>query len=188
MQASDMIDARAAIAAWEHALQAPVWDGSYVWIHSDLLPPNLLVDSGRTPLRRHRLRRRRPRRPRDRSQPGLECLWRRWTDRLPRLPRCRRRHLAAWSRYRLASGARAHPLLRHHKPGTQRAGPAHAPRNPRRRPSRLPAPRPSASRVSGPGSIDCSPAFWLCPRSWLPPDHPDGSSKHAPLARWPSSC
>jgi aminoglycoside phosphotransferase (APT) family kinase protein len=35
------------MAAWQQALQAPVWDGTCVWIHSDLLPPNLLVDYGR---------------------------------------------------------------------------------------------------------------------------------------------
>ena len=40
------IDAGAATAAWERALQAPVWDGTPVWIHSDLLPPNLLVRDG----------------------------------------------------------------------------------------------------------------------------------------------
>ncbi len=47
LQASDLIDGRAAIAAWEQALQAPVWDGTCVWIHGDLLPPNLLVDGRR---------------------------------------------------------------------------------------------------------------------------------------------
>lgn len=47
LQAGDMIDGQAAIAVWEEALHAPAWDGTYVWIHSDLLPPNLLVDSGR---------------------------------------------------------------------------------------------------------------------------------------------
>jgi aminoglycoside phosphotransferase (APT) family kinase protein len=34
-------------AAWEHALEAPAWKGSPVWIHTDLLRPNLLVDGGR---------------------------------------------------------------------------------------------------------------------------------------------
>jgi aminoglycoside phosphotransferase (APT) family kinase protein len=47
LQASELIDGRAAIGAWEHSLQAPAWDGTRVWIHSDLLPPNLLVDCGR---------------------------------------------------------------------------------------------------------------------------------------------
>jgi aminoglycoside phosphotransferase (APT) family kinase protein len=42
-----MIDTDAAAAAWDHALQAPVWSGSPVWMHSDLLPGNLLVRDGR---------------------------------------------------------------------------------------------------------------------------------------------
>ncbi len=38
----------AALEAWERALEAPVWDGSEpVWIHTDLLRPNVLVDGGR---------------------------------------------------------------------------------------------------------------------------------------------
>jgi aminoglycoside phosphotransferase (APT) family kinase protein len=37
----------AAIAAWDLALQAPPWRGPPVWIHADLLRPNLLVDGGR---------------------------------------------------------------------------------------------------------------------------------------------
>jgi len=37
----------AALAAWERALDAPVWDGERVWIHADLLRPNLLVRDGR---------------------------------------------------------------------------------------------------------------------------------------------
>jgi aminoglycoside phosphotransferase (APT) family kinase protein len=45
--AGDVIDSRAATSAWERALDAPVWDGTPVWIHSDLLRPNLLVDEGR---------------------------------------------------------------------------------------------------------------------------------------------
>jgi aminoglycoside phosphotransferase (APT) family kinase protein len=45
--ARDVIDADAATSAWERALQAPPWDGSPVWIHSDLLRPNLLVRDGR---------------------------------------------------------------------------------------------------------------------------------------------
>lgn len=43
----DLIDADAALAAWECALQAPVWDGTPVWIHADLLRPNLLMKAGR---------------------------------------------------------------------------------------------------------------------------------------------
>ena len=45
--ARDVIDARAAIAAWERALTAPAWDGTPVWVHADLLRSNLLVDEGR---------------------------------------------------------------------------------------------------------------------------------------------
>ena len=37
------IDTPAALAAWQRALDAPPWDGKPVWIHNDLLPPNLLV-------------------------------------------------------------------------------------------------------------------------------------------------
>jgi aminoglycoside phosphotransferase (APT) family kinase protein len=41
------IDSDAAMAAWESALQAPAWTGTPVWIHCDLLRPNLLVRDGR---------------------------------------------------------------------------------------------------------------------------------------------
>jgi aminoglycoside phosphotransferase (APT) family kinase protein len=41
------IDSDAATAAWERALQAPAWSGTPVWIHTDLLRPNLLVRDGR---------------------------------------------------------------------------------------------------------------------------------------------
>ncbi len=41
-----VIDSAAAAAAWERALEAPAWDGTCVWIHADLLRPNLLVDRG----------------------------------------------------------------------------------------------------------------------------------------------
>jgi aminoglycoside phosphotransferase (APT) family kinase protein len=43
----DVIDSDAATAAWERALEAPAWRGSPVWIHTDLLRPNLLVHGGR---------------------------------------------------------------------------------------------------------------------------------------------
>jgi aminoglycoside phosphotransferase (APT) family kinase protein len=46
-QAGDLIDGPAVTAAWEDALAGPAWDGTYSWIHSDLLPPNLLVKDGR---------------------------------------------------------------------------------------------------------------------------------------------
>lgn len=41
-----VIDSVAALAAWERALDSPVWDGLPVWIHTDLLRPNLLVEGG----------------------------------------------------------------------------------------------------------------------------------------------
>lgn len=42
-----VIDSDAAAAAWATALKAPAWDGTPVWIHGDLLRPNLLVEGGR---------------------------------------------------------------------------------------------------------------------------------------------
>jgi aminoglycoside phosphotransferase (APT) family kinase protein len=42
-----LIDADAATAAWEAALQAPGWGRPPVWFHGDLLPGNLLVQRGR---------------------------------------------------------------------------------------------------------------------------------------------
>jgi aminoglycoside phosphotransferase (APT) family kinase protein len=45
--ARGVIDSDAARAAWGRALQAPAWNGTPVWIHSDLLRPNLLVRDGR---------------------------------------------------------------------------------------------------------------------------------------------
>jgi aminoglycoside phosphotransferase (APT) family kinase protein len=41
--AADGIDIVAVTAAWEHALAAPGWSGSPVWMHGDLMPTNLLV-------------------------------------------------------------------------------------------------------------------------------------------------
>jgi len=41
------IDGRAVMRAWERALDAPAWDGTARWIHSDLLRPNVLVRDGR---------------------------------------------------------------------------------------------------------------------------------------------
>jgi aminoglycoside phosphotransferase (APT) family kinase protein len=38
----------AALEAWERALSAPAWDGSEpVWVHTDLLRPNVLASGGR---------------------------------------------------------------------------------------------------------------------------------------------
>jgi aminoglycoside phosphotransferase (APT) family kinase protein len=45
--AHGVIDSAAATAVWERALQAPAWNGTPVWIHGDLLRPNLLVRDGR---------------------------------------------------------------------------------------------------------------------------------------------
>jgi aminoglycoside phosphotransferase (APT) family kinase protein len=42
-----VMDRDAATASWECALQAPAWQGTPVWIHTDLLRSNLLVDGGR---------------------------------------------------------------------------------------------------------------------------------------------
>lgn len=47
--ARDVIDGATATAAWERALKAPAWDGMPVWIHCDLLRPNLLVAGGHPP-------------------------------------------------------------------------------------------------------------------------------------------
>ena len=45
--ASATIDTSAALAAWHDALETAAWAGNPVWIHTDLLRPNLLVESGR---------------------------------------------------------------------------------------------------------------------------------------------
>jgi len=42
-----VIDASAATSVWDHALRTPPWDGRPVWIHGDLLRPNLIVHEGR---------------------------------------------------------------------------------------------------------------------------------------------
>jgi aminoglycoside phosphotransferase (APT) family kinase protein len=41
------IDTAAATAAWETALAAPAWTGPPMWVHSDLMPGNLLTRGGR---------------------------------------------------------------------------------------------------------------------------------------------
>ena len=41
------LDGEAVTAAWEAALQAPVWRGPPVWIHGDLQSGNLLAQQGR---------------------------------------------------------------------------------------------------------------------------------------------
>ena len=45
--AAGLLDAGAATAAWDRALEAPPFSGGTTWIHTDLLRPNLLVRSGR---------------------------------------------------------------------------------------------------------------------------------------------
>lgn len=42
-----IIDADAALAAWEDSLRGAQWAGDPVWIHTDLLRPNILTRSGR---------------------------------------------------------------------------------------------------------------------------------------------
>ncbi|MEU6707277.1 phosphotransferase [Streptomyces wuyuanensis] len=42
-----IVDAGAAVAAWEAALRAPGWDGPRVWVRADLQPGNLLLAEGR---------------------------------------------------------------------------------------------------------------------------------------------
>lgn len=39
------VDCDAALAVWEDALRTPDWDGPPVWLHADLMPGNLLVDT-----------------------------------------------------------------------------------------------------------------------------------------------
>ncbi|MFF6958411.1 phosphotransferase [Streptomyces sp. NPDC008317] len=41
------VDCAGLTAVWEDALRAPVWDGPPMWVHSDLMPGNLLVSGGR---------------------------------------------------------------------------------------------------------------------------------------------
>ncbi|MGW6420945.1 aminoglycoside phosphotransferase family protein [Streptomyces sp. NPDC055055] len=45
--ADGVVDAELASAAWESVLRLPQWQGAPVWIHSDLLPGNLLTRGGR---------------------------------------------------------------------------------------------------------------------------------------------
>jgi aminoglycoside phosphotransferase (APT) family kinase protein len=41
------VDTDVVMEVWEKSLQAPVWTRSPVWVHSDLLPGNLLISRGR---------------------------------------------------------------------------------------------------------------------------------------------
>jgi aminoglycoside phosphotransferase (APT) family kinase protein len=43
----DTIDVDVVTAAWEAALEAPVWQGPALWLHGDLLSANLLARHGR---------------------------------------------------------------------------------------------------------------------------------------------
>ncbi|SEL86103.1 aminoglycoside phosphotransferase family protein [Streptacidiphilus jiangxiensis] len=47
LHADATLDGALATAAWEHALAQPQWDAAPVWLHSDLLPGNLLARDGR---------------------------------------------------------------------------------------------------------------------------------------------
>jgi aminoglycoside phosphotransferase (APT) family kinase protein len=43
----NVVDSRAATTVWERSLRAPAMEGPPVWIHADLLRPNLLAEEGR---------------------------------------------------------------------------------------------------------------------------------------------
>jgi aminoglycoside phosphotransferase (APT) family kinase protein len=45
--ADETIDADMALAAWEEALAAPPWTAAPCWVHSDLMPSNLLIAGDR---------------------------------------------------------------------------------------------------------------------------------------------
>ena len=44
---ADLLDESALLAAWTETMEAPTWDGRYVWTHGDLLPDNLLATGGK---------------------------------------------------------------------------------------------------------------------------------------------
>jgi hypothetical protein len=144
-QAGDLIDGPAVTAAWDDALSGPPWDGTYTWIHSDLVPPSLLVRDGR--LRAcHRLRRHGSRRPRHRPQPRMERLRPGRPPSLPRPARPGRRYLAPGPRHRDHPGCGPAwlttdvPLPREEswpaqRPAMDRCGPAKPPES--RTPSRI---------------------------------------------------
>jgi aminoglycoside phosphotransferase (APT) family kinase protein len=46
-EAADLLEAGPVIAAWERSVEAPRFAGEPVWVHTDLLRPNLLVQGGR---------------------------------------------------------------------------------------------------------------------------------------------
>ena len=41
------VDVDAALRVWRDAVEGEPWDGNPVWIHSDLLKPNLIIDGGK---------------------------------------------------------------------------------------------------------------------------------------------
>jgi len=45
--AGAVIDAAGSMRVWDQALRTPPWDGTPVWIHGDLLRPNVIVHNGR---------------------------------------------------------------------------------------------------------------------------------------------
>jgi aminoglycoside phosphotransferase (APT) family kinase protein len=45
--ASGVVDGDGALAVWEASVESPAWTGTPVWIHADLLRPNVLVVDGR---------------------------------------------------------------------------------------------------------------------------------------------
>ncbi len=45
-QCEELIDVRRVVEVGDDALAAPVWGGPAVWLHADLIPPNLLVRDG----------------------------------------------------------------------------------------------------------------------------------------------
>jgi aminoglycoside phosphotransferase (APT) family kinase protein len=45
--AGGLIDAEAALAAWLASVNGPAWESDAVWIHADLLRPNILTRAGR---------------------------------------------------------------------------------------------------------------------------------------------
>ncbi len=47
VEAGDLLDTSPVLEAWDRSLEAPVFAGEKVWIHTDLLQPNLLVRGGR---------------------------------------------------------------------------------------------------------------------------------------------
>ena len=42
-----IVNTKAALKTWDICKQAPIWDKPPAWIHSDLLPANILVNNGR---------------------------------------------------------------------------------------------------------------------------------------------